>query len=311
MRRPQHVTRRQFLAAVTPPNSISETETVQAAGYTALIDETGIIPNAQFQAQYLHTVPAIAPEAWSLTVAGLVETPLVLSYEVLLARSTVEIPSTLACSGHSADRMILGHAVWQGVWLRDLLADVTLQPDARWARFGGADGYATSIALDELDEAFVALGMNGTPLAPEHGFPARLIVPGLYGYKLPKWMIRIELTAEPYLGFWERRGWSQQGAAQITSVLLYPQHDVPFGEVVRLMGLAYAGKREVRTVEINIDDGPWMPVGFSPGERGCWVAWQIDWTPPAPAEYVARVRATDSTGLVQSDPRAIILRVID
>jgi DMSO/TMAO reductase YedYZ molybdopterin-dependent catalytic subunit len=265
-----------------------------------LIDDEGYTPTVHFFQQQLKSSPVIQAEQWSLTLGGLIETAPIVTYADLLARTPVTLDCTLAC-GHSTNNPLIGHARWQGVSLRSLFNEVELLPEARFARFDSADGYSTSIALNSLEDALIAYGMNGDRLLPEHGFPARLIVPGLAGYKLPKWITRIEFSASPYLGFWEQRGWSTSGIPQTTSAILSPRQQQIVNGTLSLMGIAYAGTRKIIGVEITIDDGSWMPVTFSEGTIGSWVRWAIDWQPPAAADYVINVRATDDTGFVQSE----------
>lgn len=193
----------------------------------------------------------------------------------------------------------MGSAVWRGVPFRTLLDEVTVQPAARFANFFAADDYATSIPFDKLPGALLVYGMNGEMLPQEYGFPARLIVPGLYGYKMPKWIQRVELAADPVIGLWEQRGWSVVGEVQTTSAILSPQHLETVSGTISFSGIAYAGNRSITNVEISIDDAPWMPTPFQQENTGQWAQWSIDWTPYTPGDYGIRVRATDSTGFTQ------------
>jgi DMSO/TMAO reductase YedYZ molybdopterin-dependent catalytic subunit len=265
---------------------------------------------AQLNAQQFSHIPVIDRDSWSLTLGGLVEQSLVLTFDNLLALDTTEIPCTLVCCGHdSGNSTITGHGLWRSVRVRSLLEGLMLQPGANFARFDGADGYSTSVALPYLDDALIATGFNGAELSSEHGFPARLIIPGLYGYKLPKWITRIEFSSQRYMGFWEQRGWSQTGLAQTTAAILRPYHLAEVRGTITLAGMAYAGIREITSIAVNIDDGPWMPVPFVAGTRGSQIAWQINWKAPAPADYAVNIQATDSSGFTYTGSQPVILRI--
>lgn len=146
-----------------------------------------MLPNHLFR-QQIHQLTPINAAYWSFTLRGLVDLPLFLSYNDILAFPSVEIPCTIGCIGSPADASLMGSAVWRGVSFQTLLDDVTVQPAARYANFYAADGYATSISLDKLPGVLLAYSMNGKILFPEQGFPTRVIVPALYGYKMPKWI---------------------------------------------------------------------------------------------------------------------------
>jgi Oxidoreductase molybdopterin binding domain/Mo-co oxidoreductase dimerisation domain len=252
-----------------------------------------------FFRQQIRQTPSINAAYWSFTLRGLVDLPLFLSYNDLLAMPSVETLCTIACIGSPADASLIGNAVWQGVTFQTLLDELTVQPATRYANFFATDGYATSIPFDKLPGALLVYGMNGEMLPQEHGFPARLIVPGLYGYKMPKWIQRVELAADPVIGVWEKRGWSAVGEVQTTSAILSPRHLETMSGAITFSGIAYAGNRPITNVEISIDDGPWMPVPFQQEDRGHWAQWSIDWRPYMPGDYGVRVRATDGTGFTQ------------
>lgn len=257
-------------------------------------------PINHFFQQQIRPTPTVNTAYWSFVLRGLVDIPLFLSYNDLLALPAVEIPCAIACIGSPPDGSLIESALWRGVRFQTLLDEIIVQPNAHFANFYAADGYVTSISLDKLPEALLVYDMNGKPLAPEHGSPARLVVPGLYGYKMPKWIQRVELTAEPVLGIWEQRGWSASGEVQTTSAILSPQHLETTKGVITFSGIAYAGNRTITNVELSIDNGPWMPAPFYQESPNHLARWEIDWMPYAPGDYQVQVRASDSKGFIQA-----------
>ena len=301
-------TRRQFLRAV-----LANPEKTSHSAAT---------PIGRFFRQNIRPIPTLNAAYWSFSVGGLVRHPLVWSYGDVLALPSVEVPCAIACIGNKPGGEWIGNAVWQGTPLPALLDELAILPGARYARLLAADHYRTSVPLERLQGALLVYGMNGETLPPEHGFPARLIVPGLYGYKMPKWIERIELTDTPAGGVWEQRGWSAEGIVQTTSAILSPRSKETVRGTVRFSGMAYAGERTIVAVELSIDGAPWMPAPFTPAVDVGWTSWRIEWTPPGPGDYQARVRATDSDGLTQpeigaafpngaSGQHAIVIRVVE
>ena len=246
----------------------------------------------------------MATAHWSFMISGLVDLPLPLSYKDLLALHAVEQACTLACIGHTPGGTAIGHARWYGVPIRALMDDMSIQPGAGHAHLHAADGYATSVELLQFSNALLAYKLNDEPLPPEHGYPVRLIVPGLYGYKMPKWIQRVVLADQPLDGLWEKRGWSPSGQVQTTSAILGPRHRATISGVTTLHGYAFAGDRAITSVEVSIDDGPWMPVPFTQNQAQEWALWSTDWSPATPGDHRIQVRATDATGWVQQDSTA-------
>lgn len=257
--------------------------------------------NETFFRQQLRHVPPVDPTYWALTIGGLLQRPLVLNHQAFHDRPSTAVDAAVACVGSTAAQPIIGHACWRGVPLQLLLDEVVPRDNATYAQFFSADGYTTFIETERLTDAILAYEMNGVPLPPEHGFPVRLVVPGLYGYKMPKWVQRIQLTDTPTKGFWEERGWSAAGIAQTLSGILTPRHLETVSGTVTFSGFAYAGERAVTQIELSVDDAPWMPVAFTPKTPSSWVTWSIEWTPPAPGDYLIKVRAADSSGFIQPD----------
>ncbi|MGQ9887796.1 MAG: molybdopterin-dependent oxidoreductase [Aggregatilineales bacterium] len=242
----------------------------------------------------------IEPAYWSFMLGGLVKKPVVLSYDDLLSSPPLERASVLMCAGSQLGEPLMASVRWTGVPLRDLLAEAEISSKAAHAHLYAVDGYATSIELSWARNALLAYRLNGEPLAREHGGPVRLVVPGLYGYKMPKWIQRILLADAPLQGVWERRGWPQVGVVQTTTAIAKPRHleRVPW-EPMYFTGAAYAGLRRVVRVEISVENGPWAPVNLLHGPPGTWTRWYALWAPPAPGDYCVSARAIDETGAAQ------------
>jgi hypothetical protein len=236
----------------------------------------------------IRTIPSINPNFWSFAITGAVRHPLILSYADLQALPAQTFHSVIACAGMSKDRPLIGEAIWRGVPLITLLDEVIAGSSVRYAHIHSADRYTTVMPLDRLAQAFLVYEMDDAPLSPEHGFPARLITPGLSGYKMAKWIERIELSASSEGGFWESRGWSLEGTARVKAAIL-SREQRPDGNI-NFSGIAYAGERPITRVQISIDGGDWMPIPFTTDE--ILTRWQIDWMPPHAGEYEVRLLAS-------------------
>ncbi len=254
-------------------------------------------------------VPQVVPDGWQLSITGMVDRPLVISYQDLLDRATETWEVTLSCVSNEVGGNLVGTARWQGVALADLLDEAGIQPDASQVVGRSVDGWTagfpTEVARDGRP-AFVAVGMNGEPLPVAHGFPARLVVAGLYGYvSATKWLSEIEVTTwEAFDGYWIPRGWSKEGP-----ILTQSRIDVPAAgstlEAGRqaVAGVAWAGERGVSAVEVQVDDGEWRPARL--GEElatTTWRQWVLDWD-AGPGKHTLRVRSTDGTGDTQTGER--------
>ncbi|MEO8610061.1 MAG: molybdopterin-dependent oxidoreductase [Chloroflexota bacterium] len=266
-----------------------------------LIDDNGYTPISQFYRQQLQSIPQITSIYWALRMYGLVETAQTFTYEDLLKLPSIQLAATLSCIGGSAQKPMIGHARWTGIPLWALLDRVNPVSNAKYAQFYSTDGYTTYLEIEKLSDAILAYQMNGEALPREHGYPARLIVPGLYGYKMPKWIQRIEFTDTPQPGFWEKRGWSATGAVQTMSTILSPHHQATVQDNVQLSGVAYAGSKTIEKIEISINDAPWMPIPFNPSASNTWALWQAEWKAPAPGDYLIKVRTQDDQGFTQSE----------
>jgi hypothetical protein len=213
---------------------------------------------------------------------------------------------TLECISNPPGGDLIGNLKMKGFDLKHILDKVKVKPTATHARFEAADGYQTSIALEWLTQPNVMLAyeMNDAPLTTVHGFPLRIMIPGLYGQKMPRWLTRIEFIDYDFTGYWESKGWSNVASIKTTSILRAPTNnaEAQAGTAVVLQGIAFAGKRKITSVEVQIDNGEWMPAELVQGESPLgWTQWYVNWTIPAPGTYRIGVRATDETGYVQTN----------
>jgi DMSO/TMAO reductase YedYZ molybdopterin-dependent catalytic subunit len=250
--------------------------------------------------------PHLDAATWTLTVNGMVDHPFTINYQELLDMPLVEQYVTIACVSNKVGGDLVGNALWRGVRLRELLDRAGVQEGATQI-VGRAEGWTAGFPTAWLDvadrEALVAVAMNGEPLPPEHGYPARLIVPGLYGYvSATKWLINIELTTlEAFNGYWVPLGWAKEAP-----ILTQSRIDVPgFGASLTagmqpVAGVAWAPDRGVSKVEVQVDDQPWAAAELStPISDATWVQWLYRWDAPA-GSHTLRVRATDGTGEIQT-----------
>jgi DMSO/TMAO reductase YedYZ molybdopterin-dependent catalytic subunit len=241
--------------------------------------------------QSVRSTPQIHLHHWSFAITGGVRHPLILSYDDLLSFPTQTIRAATVCAGVSQDRPLIGEAVWRGIALQTLLDELEIAPQMRFARIHAADGYSTVLPIDRLANTLIAYEMDSEALAPEHGFPARLIAPGLFGHKMPKWIERIELRDSSEGGFWESRGYSLEGDATIKVGIF--SHEQNANGSIRLTGAAYSGIRPIRSVNVSIDGGDAMPIAFRQDDPFALAHWHIDWTPPGAGDYHVSVSAKD------------------
>jgi hypothetical protein len=255
-------------------------------------------------------VPQVDPADWTLTIGGMVDRELRFSFDDLVHRDLVETDVTLVCVSNEVGGSYAGNARWLGVRLADLLAEAGVQPGADQVVSRSVDGWTagtpTAAVMDGRD-ALVAIGMNGEPLPIEHGFPARLVVPGLYGFvSATKWVEEIELTTfDAFDPYWARRGWAKRAPIKTMARIDAPRGLASLDEgTVAVGGVAWAVHRGIERVEVRIDDGPWLParLGAVPSSD-TWRQWMLPWA-ATPGRHTITARAVDGTGEVQTDVRA-------
>ncbi|TYB36325.1 molybdopterin-dependent oxidoreductase [Micromonospora sp. AP08] len=269
-----------------------------------------VTPNREFyRIDTALVVPQVDPATWRLRIHGRVRNPIELSFDDLLARPMVERYVTLACVSNEVGGDLIGNARWLGVPIRQLLDEAQPEEGADQVVGRSVDGWTcgtpTAVLRDGRD-ALLAVGMNGEPLPVEHGFPVRMVVPGLYGYvSACKWVTELELTSfADFDAYWVPRGWSAQGPIKTQSRIDTPRaHGRLTAGPVTVAGVAWAQHRGIRRVEVRVDDGPWQEATLAPtASVDTWVQWSWRWN-AGPGEHTLQVRATDAGGETQPEQR--------
>ncbi|MEP7022077.1 MAG: molybdopterin-dependent oxidoreductase [Pseudonocardiales bacterium] len=255
--------------------------------------------------------PQLDPKDWSLRIHGMVEHEITLSYADLLARPLIERWITLCCVSNEVGGNLVGNARFLGARLSDVLREAGVHPDADQLVMTSTDGMTigapTAVVMDGRD-SMIAVGMNGEPLPIKHGFPARIVVPGLYGYvSACKWVVDIEAsTFASRQAYWVQGGWAAQTDIKIASRIDTPHNGgtVKVGQPNAIAGVAWDQHVGVDRVEVQIDDGPWTPARLaSVPSLDTWRQWMLAWTPPKAGSHTVRVRAVDAAGKVQTADR--------
>ncbi|GAB2499344.1 molybdopterin-dependent oxidoreductase [Promicromonospora xylanilytica] len=269
-----------------------------------------ITPNPEFyRIDTALRVPQLDPAQWSLEVHGMVEEPFTITWEELLALPLEEHHVTLSCVSNPVGGDLIGNALWLGYPIRALLERARPQAGADMVLSRSDDGFTAGTPLDVLQDpdrtSLLAVGMNGEPLPVDHGFPARLVVPGLYGYvSATKWVTSLKVTTfDADQGYWTPRGWSALGPVKVQSRIEVPRGPVAAGAVT-VAGVAWAPHTGIAAVEVRADDGAWVPAELAETVGpDTWRQWHVSLDLEA-GEHTLAVRATDADGLVQTDAEA-------
>ena len=267
-----------------------------------------ITPNNEFYiTTYSDNVPAIDPKTFRLRVEGLVGQPYTLGMKELEEMHDKDEFVTLECIGNPVGGNAISNALWEGVTLKKIIDRASPKTGIVKTAFFAEDGYSDSIpyGLSLSEDVFLAYKMNGEPLPPQHGFPLRVIVPGIYGMKNVKWLSKIELVNYDFKGYWEKRGWSDEAVIPIMSEVLMPMDGktVPLGNYV-IGGVAFAGRHGISRVQVSLDDKrTWHEAEIKPPlSKWAWVLWRYDWKPAGRGDYTITVRGIDRAGKVQESP---------
>ena len=253
-------------------------------------------------------VPSVTTAEWSLRITGLVEREVELSWEDVLARTQVEKWATLSCVSNTVGGDLIGNALWRGVLTSELLAEAGPRPEADMVLSRSTDGFTAGSPIQALTDdrgSMLAIAMNGEPLPTQHGFPARLVVPGLYGYvSATKWVVEMRVTTfDDDQGYWTPRGWSALGPIKISSRIDRPGGTVPAGRTV-VAGMAWAMDVGVAAVQVRVDGGEWAEAELSDaGTTSTWRQWRWEWDAQA-GTHDLEVRAVDEAGDVQLEQPA-------
>jgi DMSO/TMAO reductase YedYZ molybdopterin-dependent catalytic subunit len=254
-------------------------------------------------------VPVIDPDTWTLRVSGMVEQEIELSLADLLARPLIERHITIACVSNEVGGDLIGNARWLGWPVRELFAMARPQAGADMVLSRSSDGWTAGTPLEVLTDtrdAMLAVGMNGEPLPLEHGFPVRMIVPGLYGYvSATKWLTELRVTRFANdEGYWTPRGWSERGPIKTASRIDVPRtgRRVSAGPV-KFGGVAWSQHTGIGKVELRVNRGPWHQADLAPGiSVDTWYQWQLGMELTT-GQYEVQVRATDLNGEPQAEER--------
>jgi DMSO/TMAO reductase YedYZ molybdopterin-dependent catalytic subunit len=271
-----------------------------------------VIPNERFyRIDTALIVPRPNLDTWRLRVDGMVGNEIELTYDELVAMPLFEQYVTIACVSNEVGGNLVGNALWRGVRLKELLQQASISPEATQIVGRSVDGFTvgfpTAYALADDREPMVAVGMNGEPLPVDHGFPARLIVPGLFGYvSATKWLTQIELTTwDAFNAYWVPLGWAKEGPILTQSRIDLPRAGASLSAgTVPVAGVAWAPDRGVSAVEVQVDDAGWQPATISaPISDATWVQFSYAWD-ATPGDHRIQVRATDGNGEIQTDERS-------
>ncbi|WP_020075172.1 molybdopterin-dependent oxidoreductase [Cryocola sp. 340MFSha3.1] len=266
-----------------------------------------VTPNADFyRIDTALQIPGIDPNDWKLRITGMVENEVELTFAQLLALPLEESTTTLTCVSNEVGGDLIGNATWLGYPIRHLLARAKPSADADMVLSTSQDGWTASTPIETLTDernAILAVGMNGQPLPLEHGYPVRMVVPGLYGYvSATKWVVSMEVTRfDQHTSYWTDRGWSERGPVKLSSRIDVPAagRQVKAGTVA-VAGVAWSQHVGVSAVQVKVDDGPWQQATLADAiSADTWRQWRFAWE-ATPGAHTLRVRATDAKGKVQT-----------
>lgn len=271
-----------------------------------------VTPNKDFyRIDTALSVPRISPDNWELRVHGMVENEFTISFNDLLKADLVETYLTLTCVSNPVGGQLVGNAKWLGYPLRRILERAVPQEGADMVLSTSQDGFSASTPLEVLTDdrmSLLAIGMNDEPLPLEHGFPVRMVVPGLYGFvSATKWVVDLEVTRfADKVAYWTTRGWSDHGPIKISSRVDVPRSfaRVGTGEVA-MGGTAWAQTKGISGVQVQIDDGEWIDAELgAEASLDTWRQWRYVWKGGSSGNHTVSVRAIDGQGNVQTSDKA-------
>jgi DMSO/TMAO reductase YedYZ molybdopterin-dependent catalytic subunit len=267
-----------------------------------------VTSNDQFYivSKNLFSDPTVDGNSWRLTVDGQVDKPLTLTYQDVLAQPMKQQYESLMCVSNEVGGQYMSNALWEGIPLVDLLQRAGVKVGATKIVFHAADDYTDSIHLAKALEptTLLAVRMNGVTLPQGHGFPVRMLVPGIYGMKHCKWLTRIEVVNYDYQGYWQQRGWSDPAPVRITARIDTPLtgSTVTANRTNYIAGVAFSGNKGISEVDVSTDAGQtWQRAILKQPLAGfTWVLWELAWQPPKAGSYTVVARAIDLEGNVQN-----------
>ncbi len=287
---------------VPTPVSVPAAAQLEIPGITPYV-----VPNAEFyRIDTALVVPQVDTRGWKLRVHGLVDREVEIDWDTLMSKPMQQALVTLTCVSNEVGGDLAGNAVWTGWPIRELLAMAGPQRGADMVLSTSIDGFTAGTPLQALTDhrnALLAVAMNGEPLPVEHGFPVRMVVPGLYGYvSATKWVVDLKVTTfAADVAYWTPRGWSERGPIKTASRIDVPASgDRVKAGTVAVAGVAWAQHRGIRAVEVRVDDGPWQPARLAAEPTvDAWRQWVFEWD-AGKGNHTLTVRAVDDTGAVQT-----------
>lgn len=291
-----------FKSKIVPPPTPNYGE-IQAVQFLS----PEVTSNDQFYvvSKNLFSDPVVNGNTWRLTVDGQVDNPFTLTYQELLALPMRQQYESLMCISNEVGGQYMSNALWKGIPLMNLLERAGIKTGATKVVFHAADDYADSIHLTKALEpsTLLAVYMNGVTLPQGHGFPVRMLVPGIYGMKHCKWLTRIEVVNYDFQGYWQQRGWSDAAPVRMTARIDTPLtgSTVTTNRTTYIAGVAFSGNRGISEVDVSTDAGQtWQRATLKqPLSALTWVLWELAWQPPKAGSYTVIARAIDLEGNVQ------------
>lgn len=276
---------------------------------STLVDSE-VTPNGEFYRVAIDIIdPSVDATGWSLVVDGLVGSPKALSLQDIQSFPEVEQYTTLECVSNQVNGNLVSNARWGGVKVSDVLANAGgAGTGAKYVVFYSVDGYSVGVPLSKamMPDSLLAYDMNGVQLPVSHGYPLRGLIPGLYGMMSAKWVKRISVVGTVYEGYWQTRGWTNDGRIYTETFIVLPSKSTlslsQEGGSVIVGGYAFAGDRGVSKVEVSFDNGAsWQATALKkPISDLTWALWAYEWVPAAAGEYKVIAKTTDGTGEVQT-----------
>lgn len=297
--------------SVGTPIDLSEAPSIFSDPRLSSLVDSEVTPNGDFYRVAIDIWdPSVDVSTWSLQVAGVEGSGKSYSLSELEALPMTTEYNTFECVSNQINGNLISNALWGGVKLSDLFSDAGGLPQgAQNVVFYSVDGYSVAIPISTAmrSESMVAYEMNGVALPQRHGYPLRVVIPGLYGMMSAKWVRKIQIINSSYMGYWQTRGWSDVGIVQTVAFIIIPEDGVQSSlsqnkGTILLGGYAYAGDRGISKVEVSTDNGvTWQTATSKPSlANNTWTLWAFPWSPSATGSYNIYARATDGTGALQT-----------
>jgi DMSO/TMAO reductase YedYZ molybdopterin-dependent catalytic subunit len=288
-----------------PPTATPLSTTAPAPAATPVALATRVTTNIDFYIQTYSGEPNVRGDTWSVKVEGMVSKPATLSLNDIKALPSLAQMRTLECIGNPVGGSQVGNTNWKGALFTAFADKVNVNANASWVVLTGDDGYFTSVPLSKLmnPNTMLAYEMGGEPLPRGHGFPVRMLMPGVYGQKQPKWLVKVEFGDHEAVGTWEEQGWSHEATINPNAIIDAPTENQKLsGQVFVIRGIAFAREVGVAKVEVSTDRGrTFSPAQIQHGPQNfVWTMWAYPWLLPAGSKNTIVARVTDNSGRTQT-----------